>query len=61
MKMGDKTVQPNGEKLKLQIVTVTHWKNGCILEELFFWDNAIICSSSAFNRSDPEAPDVSSN
>ena len=39
MKIGDKTVAPNGKKLKLQIV-VTHWKNGCIAEELLFWDNA---------------------
>ena len=40
MKMGDKTVPPNGKKLKLEMVTVTHWKSGCIAEELLFWDNA---------------------
>lgn len=40
MKVGDKTVPPNGKKLKLQMVTVTHWQNGCIAEELLFWDNA---------------------
>jgi hypothetical protein len=40
MKMGDKTIAPNGKKLKLEMVTVTHWKDGCIAEELLFWDNA---------------------
>jgi len=40
MKIGDKTLPPNGKKLKLQMVTVVHWKNGCIAEELLFWDNA---------------------
>ena len=40
MKMGEKTIPPNGKKLKLEMVTVTHWKNGCIAEELLFWDNA---------------------
>jgi len=40
MSFGDKTIAPNGKKLKLQMVTVTHWKNGCIAEELLLRDNA---------------------
>lgn len=40
MKMGDKTIQPTGKKLKLPMATIAHWKNGCIAEELLFWDNA---------------------
>lgn len=40
MKMGDKTVEPTGKKLKLPMVTVARWHKGCIAEELLFWDNA---------------------
>jgi hypothetical protein len=40
MKIGDKTIAPNGNKLKMQVVTLAHWKNGCIAEENLFWDNA---------------------
>jgi hypothetical protein len=40
MRVGDKTIPPNGKKLKLEMVTVSHWKQGCIAEELLFWDNA---------------------
>jgi predicted ester cyclase len=40
LKMGDKTIQPTGKKLKIPMSTVAHWKNGCIAEEMLFWDNA---------------------
>ena len=40
MPFGDKTIQPTGKKVKLQMVTVAHWKNGCIAEEQLYWDNA---------------------
>jgi hypothetical protein len=37
---GGQTVLPTGKKLKLPMVTIAHWKNGCIAEEQLFWDNA---------------------
>lgn len=40
MKIGDNTIAPNGKKLKLQVVTLAHWQNGCIAQENLFWDNA---------------------
>lgn len=40
MKIGDKVIQPTGKKLKIPMSTVAHWKNGCIAEEMLFWDNA---------------------
>ncbi len=40
MPFGDKTIPPTGKKLKLSMVTVAHWKNGCIAEEQLYWDNA---------------------
>jgi hypothetical protein len=40
MPYGDKTIPPTGKKLKLSMVTVAHWKNGCIDEEQLYWDNA---------------------
>jgi hypothetical protein len=38
--MGDKVIEPNGNKLKLPMMTVARWENGCIAEEQLFWDNA---------------------
>lgn len=40
MPFGDRTIQPTGKKLRLPMMTVAHWKNGCIAEEQLFWDNA---------------------
>lgn len=40
MKIGDKIIQPTGKKLKIPMSTVAHWENGCIAEEMLFWDNA---------------------
>lgn len=40
MQIGEKTIAPNGKKLKLPMVTVARWRNGCIAEEQLFWDNA---------------------
>ena len=38
--MGGKVIPPTGKKLKLTAVTLARWENGCIAEELLFWDNA---------------------
>lgn len=41
MKMPDGTmIQPTGNKLRQQMVTVGHWKDGLMDEEYLFWDNA---------------------
>ena len=41
MKMPDgKSIPPTGNKVKLSMVTIANWKNGCIAEEQLFWDNA---------------------
>lgn len=35
-----RTVEPTGRHLRLQMVTVGHWKDGIMDEEYLFWDNA---------------------
>jgi len=35
-----KFIQPNGKAFKLPMCTVGHWKNGVMIEEYLFWDNA---------------------
>lgn len=35
-----KVVQPNGKKLKLEMVTIGKWKDGVMTEEFLYWDNA---------------------
>lgn len=41
MKMPDgASIPPTGKKVKMSMVTIAKWKNGCIAEEHLFWDNA---------------------
>ncbi len=41
MPKGDGTfIEPNGNKLHMNMVTVGHWVNGVMDEEYLFWDNA---------------------
>ncbi|HEY3411961.1 MAG TPA: ester cyclase [Armatimonadota bacterium] len=35
-----KFVQPTGKKFTLPMCTVGHWKNGVMIEEWLYWDNA---------------------
>jgi hypothetical protein len=35
-----KFIQPTGKKFSLPMCTVGHWKNGVMIEEWLFWDNA---------------------
>jgi hypothetical protein len=41
MPIGDgKFIQPTGKKFSINMCTVGHWKNGVMIEEWLFWDNA---------------------
>ena len=41
MPIGDgKFIQPTGKKYSINMCTVGHWKNGVMIEEWLFWDNA---------------------
>lgn len=41
MPVGDgKFIQPTGKKFSINMCTVGHWKNGVMIEEWLFWDNA---------------------
>lgn len=41
MTLPDGTVlQPTGNRLRIKIATLAHWKDGRITEEYLFWDNA---------------------
>ncbi|HXY61514.1 MAG TPA: ester cyclase [Nitrospirota bacterium] len=41
MPIGDgKFIQPTGKKFSLTMCTVGHWKDGVMIEEWLFWDNA---------------------
>jgi len=41
MPTGDgKFIQPTGKAFKMPMCTVGHWKNGVMIEESLFWDNA---------------------
>jgi hypothetical protein len=35
-----KFIQPTGKKFSINMCTVGHWKNGVMVEEWLFWDNA---------------------
>jgi SnoaL-like polyketide cyclase len=35
-----KFIQPTGKKFSINMCTVGHWKNGVMIEEWLFWDNA---------------------
>lgn len=35
-----KTIQPTGKKFSIPMCTIGHWKNGVMIEEYLFWDNA---------------------
>jgi hypothetical protein len=35
-----KFIQPTGKKFSIPMCTVGHWKNGVMIEEWLFWDNA---------------------
>jgi hypothetical protein len=37
---GGKFIQPTGKKFSLPMCTVGHWKDGVMIEEWLFWDNA---------------------
>ena len=40
MPIGDgKTIPPTGKKFKLSMATISHWKEGKMIEEYLFWDN----------------------
>jgi len=41
MPIGDgKSIQPTGKKFSIIMCTVGHWKDGVMIEEWLFWDNA---------------------
>jgi hypothetical protein len=41
MPIGDgRFIQPTGKKFTLNMCTVGHWKDGVMIEEYLFWDNA---------------------
>lgn len=41
MPIGDgKFIQPTGKKFSISMATVGHWKNGVMIEEWLYWDNA---------------------
>jgi predicted ester cyclase len=41
MPIGDgKFIQPTGKKFSINMCTVGHWKDGLMIEEWLFWDNA---------------------
>jgi len=41
MPIGDgKFIQPNGKQFSLPMCTVGHWKDGVMIEEWLYWDNA---------------------
>jgi len=41
MPIGDgKFIQPTGKKFSIMMCTVGHWKDGVMIEEWLFWDNA---------------------
>ena len=41
MPIGDgKYIQPTGKKFSITMCTVGHWKDGVMIEEWLFWDNA---------------------
>jgi predicted ester cyclase len=41
MPIGDgKLIQPTGKKFSINMCTVGHWKDGVMIEEWLFWDNA---------------------
>ena len=41
MPIGDgKFIQPTGKKFSITMCTVGHWKDGVMIEEYLFWDNA---------------------
>jgi len=35
-----KSIPPTGKHFKFKMCTVGHWKNGVMIEEFLFWDNA---------------------
>jgi hypothetical protein len=37
---GDKFIQPTGKSFNVPMCTVGHWKDGVMIEESLFWDNA---------------------
>ena len=37
---GGKSISPTGKKFSIIMCTVGHWKNGVMIEEWLFWDNA---------------------
>ena len=41
MPIGDgKFIQPTGKSFSLPMCTVGHWKDGVMIEEWLYWDNA---------------------
>jgi hypothetical protein len=41
MQIGEgKFIQPTGKKFSINMCTVGHWKDGVMIEEYLFWDNA---------------------
>lgn len=41
MPLGDgKFIQPTGKKFSITMATIGHWKDGVMIEEWLFWDNA---------------------
>ena len=41
---GGRMVEPTGRKFSINMCTVGHWKNGVMVEESLFWDNATYMS-----------------
>jgi predicted ester cyclase len=37
---GGKFIQPSGKSFSLPMCTIGHWKDGVMIEEWLFWDNA---------------------
>lgn len=40
LKMLCKFIQPTGKRFEIPMCTVGHWKDGVMIEEWLYWDNA---------------------
>ncbi|HEY3298173.1 MAG TPA: ester cyclase [Armatimonadota bacterium] len=51
MPIGDgKFIQPTGKTFSVPMCTVGHWKNGVMIEEWLYWDNATYAKQLGLNQ-----------